>query len=461
MPATRLIGRDDDVTAVCGLLADPDVRLVSVIGPGGVGKTRLALAVAHALQSDLSDGVCWVELAGVSRSDDVAATIARALLVVRVPGESPEEAIKRHLAGKRLLLVVDNFEHVLQAARLLVELLGTSAELKVLVTSREALNVAPERRFALAPLALPPARQGVSVTDVETAPAPAMFIDAARRRDRDFDVTANTAPLIAQICGRLDGLPLALELAAARTEILGIEDLAARLASLSELGTGPRDAPARQRTLSATIDWSYQLLDDQQRAAFACFAVFAGGATIDAAQKVTGAGVETLQALVSKNMLSRRKLPDGTSRLVMLETIRQYALDRLAEDPEHRAVRQRHHQAYLELVEQVAPLFSTHAEDTALATIDREIDNLRAAAQWAHSGTTGGRAAPDRAAGRLLVDSQQRRRTRMARRGPRRRGRGCARARPRPGAADARLSARAVPPAEGCDRGRRDIPRPI
>ena len=382
LPATPTIGRALEVEDVCGLLAETDTRLVTLTGPGGVGKTRLALAAAHAAAAAFVDGAAWVELAGVTRPDDVAPTIVRALALTPVPGETPRDALSRYLSGKRLLLVIDNFEHVIDAAELVGELVSAGDRLKVLVTSREALNLSAEHRVVVGPLALPAISDQVSVADVQSAAATALFVDAARRRSH-FAMTEAQAPSVARICARLDGLPLALELAAARTDVLGIDELATRLASITDLGTGPRDAPARQRTLSATIDWSYRLLDQDQQRAFARFAVFAGGATLESAQEVTGAAGSTLAALIAKNLLSRRVAPDGTTRLVLLETIREYALQRIAEDSEQHAVCRRHLRTYLQLVQRYTPQLSTHTESEALATIEREIDNIRAALDWA------------------------------------------------------------------------------
>ncbi|MFZ1993569.1 MAG: BTAD domain-containing putative transcriptional regulator, partial [Solirubrobacteraceae bacterium] len=248
-PPTPLIGREQELAAVCGLLGGHEARLVTLTGPGGVGKTRLALDVIRTLEASFADGVGWVELAGVARPDDVGMTIARALTVTPLPGESPREALCRYLAGKRLLLAVDNFEHVLEAAELLAELHATCQELALLVTSRETLDLAGEHRVLVAPLAVP-ALETASAEEIESIAGSALFLAAARRRDIGFVVSSTAAPAIAQICARLDGLPLALELAAARTGVLAVEELAARLGeAVTDLGVGPRDAPDRHRTL--------------------------------------------------------------------------------------------------------------------------------------------------------------------------------------------------------------------
>jgi predicted ATPase/DNA-binding SARP family transcriptional activator len=380
---TATVGRQEEVRTVGELLAGPDVRLVTLTGTGGVGKTRVALEVAHTLRESFPDGAHWVELAGVGRAEDVGPGILRALGVTSLPGEDAGDALRRYLARRRVLLVIDNFEHVLDAAELVGELHGTCPGLTFLVTSREPLNLAAENRVHVAPLPVP-ALSTITMAEIESIDASALFLAAARRHDSHFSLTPDAAPAVAKICARLDGLPLALELAAARTGIMGVEELAARLEeTVGELGVAWRDAPARQRTLNATIQWSYRLLDTRQQRAFAHFAVFAGGATLEATQKVTGAAPGTIEELLSKSLLERRRQADGSTRFLLLETVRQYALERLEDDREHRGVREAHLEHYLELVEWAVPRLGTLDEGEAFAVIDREIDNLRAALRWA------------------------------------------------------------------------------
>jgi predicted ATPase len=386
VPPNRTIGRDHELAAVGERLRARSVRLLELTGPGGVGKTRIALEAARAVQGDFTDGAQFVSLAAQQRPDDVPAAIVTALGIIVLSGESADQAAERFLATKHLLLVTDNLEHLLPAAPFVARLLGACPALTVLATSREPLALQAEERYPVSPLALPVPGTAEDPHALAETGAIALFCERAGTHDPDFRLDDANAGAVAEICRRLDGLPLAIELAAARCGLLTPPEIAERLdAALGTRGAGARDAPARQQTLRATIDWSHDLLGDPEKQCFARFAVFAGGATVEASETITASGLDTLDHLVAKSMLMRRQHAPAATRLAMLETIRADASQRFALATDKHAVHERHFLHYLALAQH-------HATDRALwaassnehlATLDAEIDNLHAALGWA------------------------------------------------------------------------------
>jgi non-specific serine/threonine protein kinase len=354
---------------------------VTLTGPGGTGKTRLALAAAEALVGDYRDGVFFIPLAAITDRSLVIAQVAKSLGV----NESAGQDLQAYLATKELLLVVDNVEQVLEAAVDLAQLLTRAPHVHLLTTGREALRVAAERVYPIAPLGLPDPKASGQAADVARSPAVALFVARARAVAPSFEVTDANAATVATICARLDGLPLALELAAARVRGLSPEAILARLSEpLKLLKGGHRDAPERHRALERTLAWSYELLGDDERQLFARLGVFVGGFSLDAAEAVCDADIDTLGSLVDKSLVRR----DG-ERYAMLATIRGYALDRLALSGDDAGVRDRHAAFFEQLAAVAHADHATHQAERA-DVLEREHDNLRAALDRL------GRTAPDR-----------------------------------------------------------------
>jgi predicted ATPase/DNA-binding SARP family transcriptional activator len=374
----RLLGREQDVLAVERLLSRAGVQLVNLTGAGGIGKTSLAIEIAHRVAADFADGSVFVDLAPLLEPAAVPDAMLQALGCIREPGASALETLRLALAGGKQLVVLDNLEHLLAAASQLAELVAAAPGLKLLVTSRASLGLQAEHRYSLEPLAVPDAHANLAA--VAAAPATALFIARAGARDARFRLTARNAAAIRAICARLDGLPLGIELAAARTSTLSPQEIGARLDRLlPALGSGARDGPARHRTLRATLDWSYALLDEPERALLAQLAVFAGGCSLDAAEWVTGASLDVIEGLIGQSMLSRRPGVDGETRLVMLEPIRQYAAERLSERPDREAVDECHGRYYTLLAEAArGELIGAHQRSWG-QRLDLEHDNLRRA----------------------------------------------------------------------------------
>jgi predicted ATPase len=396
-----LIGREQETRRVRDWLAQPDIRLVSITGPGGVGKTSLALQVAREAADAFPGGASFISLAAIHDSTLFIPTIAQALGVPERPEQLPFDGLKDYLRNRKSLLLLDNFEQLISTAPLLTELLSSARDLKLLVTSREALRVRGEREFPLAPLGLfDPAGEydSLPVDRWLSYASIALFIQRARANLPDFQLTQENAPAVAEICARLDGLPLAIELAAARLKLLTLNAMLERLRSstLELLTTGARDAPARQKTLRDTVQWSYDLLSEEEQRAFRTLAIFNGGCTYEAAESVLkksgsqsrGGTVQSqvsqldlLHSLVDKNLL-RRTGSESEPRLAMLETIREFGLEQLARSNDLEAVQRAYGHYFLSLVEETVTYLAGTQHKSWLGRLDREQDNFRAALRW-------------------------------------------------------------------------------
>src|SRR5215217_5950200 len=395
-PSTPLLGRERELVEISNFL--PEVRLLTLTGTGGVGKTRLAVQAARDAAELFPDGAVFVTLAPLGNSGFVVPIVAQSLGLREAEGQTARETLHAFLREKRLLLVLDNFEHVLEAAPEVAVLIETCPKLSVMVTSRAPLRVRGEQEYPVPPLELPASTIAPSVEELVGSASGRLFAERAREASPTFELTPHNSGAVAAICWRLAGLPLALELAAARVRFLDPPTLLSRLdQALSAVGA--RDLPQRQRTIWATLEWSHELLSEEEQILFRRLSVFVGGFTLEAAETVGAAGsiiaknvLEILGRLVEQSLVVAKPYHKGSSvRYEMVEPVRQYALEKLEESGEAQETKRRHLAHFLGLAEAADQYYGlltgvrpTGAEGEAwMDRLEREHDNLRAALSWA------------------------------------------------------------------------------
>ena len=388
IPLTPLIGRGREITEIKNLLFRDEVRLTTLTGIGGTGKTRLSQKIAREMLSEFPDGVFFVDLSPITKADLVAPKIAQVLSIKESGREQIDNILKHFLGNKRMLLILDNFEQIVEAAPIIAAFLSSASRLKILVTSRNILQIRGEHEYKVPPLDLPDPTKSHTENSLAGYASVSLFVQRANAVKADFSLTNENAPAIVEICEKLEGLPLAIELAAARIKILSPAEMVLRLDhQLKFLTGGAKDLPVRQQTMRNAISWSYDLLDENERKLFRQISIFVGGCTLDAIETVCDCDddldvFEGVLSLTDKSLLRRKEKPDRTARFRMLEVVREFSAEKLSASDEFEITKQKHADYFLAFAKRLEPELRGAEQAKWLDILEGEHGNLRRAFEY-------------------------------------------------------------------------------